>query len=235
MSESITLPTNIEWGQNQQTIDFITSQVNEVEKLYKSMIERVATIGKVFVIVQQNSKDKTFLTWIESSANTTTLKKSAVYLYMKIYRNYELVKDTNNFKEALELIGKKLEDDDTSKKSTAPETNEPEAIKSFRNTVGKLKVDEKYALLGQMSTVCEDLLSDTMLNYEIYKDVEDSKDGLKGLKELKNSILLEMKKDENKDKKNEFEKVKKTVNDYILEQTKEVDNALKRLKRLAEK
>jgi len=232
MSESITLPTNIEWGQNKETVDYITSQVNEVEKLWKSMIEKVATIGKVFAIVQQNSKDGTFQTWIESSSNTTSLSKPTVYLYIKVYRNYELVKDAKSLREALEMIGKKLENDTAPKKSTKSETNEHAAITSFRNAVEELKLDKKEELLEQMIKVCENIQEDIFVNLDTYKDIEYSEEQVKELKELRKSILSDIKKDEIKKthpKYDTYKNLKKSINDLLLAQKEAINESLKEL------
>jgi len=241
MSDSITLP-NIEWGTNEQTANYIKSQVEEVEKLWKSMIEKAATIGKVFILVQQNSADGTFQTWIDSSFNTTLLSKATVYVYMKIAKHYELVKDAKSLRKALEMINEELEGDNAKapKNDAKPESNEPEVIVTMRKAVEKLRVDEKVELLEQMSAVCEDMLGNVMLTYSDIKDIEDGKDELKGLKELKKVILSNMMKEtihNVKTFKFEFEgkeqtvvglkNLKQVINNMIVFRTRQVDSALK--------
>ena len=53
---TVNLPENINWGMNQETLDYVYQIKSELNQLSQSMVEKTILIGGAFYQVQQKCK-----------------------------------------------------------------------------------------------------------------------------------------------------------------------------------
>ena len=201
MSNLISLPTDIDWGTNQQTVDFINQQFDEIKKSEQNIVQRAILIGEALRAVQQKCKDDEFPKWIKNNFENTNLKKSSVYVYIAMTKNAEAVKDANSLREALKIINDLRDPEEP--KPNQPDHN-PEII-AFCKSIDKKTNDEKLVILQKMMDTCEELI------FQIGFD-----DGTKNkLESLQRKIVTAWKAETDKERKKELSLMKSEIKELF--------------------
>jgi len=168
MSEILSLPTDIEWGKNQQTVDFVTLQYNEIKKHEQGIVQRAILIGGAFKAVKEQFKRRhDFFDWVENNFKSIGLKKSSAYIYLNMGIYAESVKDAKSLREAIEIIKVIRNPGESGKSEESKEQKDayPE-IAAFTKALEKRgSTKEKRELVFKMSETCLEL-EDKIFNEE---------------------------------------------------------------------
>jgi hypothetical protein len=206
MKDLIQLPTDIDWGTNKETVDFINQQFDEINKSVDSIIQRAILIGSALKQVQKNCKDDEFPKWIEANFTHTNLKKSSVYAYTSLAEHKALVKEAKSIREGLKVIGEFKAKKEP--KTPKPDDSYPE-ITAFRKAISKKTSDEKFDIVQKMMDAFDDMLFEDVVE-EDKKLPPELKNEIKALQKQAREAIKEVPKYD-KYKKEELRKVLREI------------------------